>query len=192
MSVLDQMEQRISQLERRVKRMLEVGLVVEADYTEQVKLRVEISDRITDWIPWLTVRAGGDRSWWPPEVGEQVMVLAPNGDAVAAVALAGLYSSAAAAPAASVDVRRTVMGDGAVIDYDRALHVLTVQIPGDVIVQSQGDVAVTAAGVATVDAPQIRLNGGTGCITQESICHFTGVPHGDGSATVKVGKQASE
>ena len=48
--------------------------------------------------------------------------------------------------------------------------------------------AATAGVEATVDAPLIKHNKGTGVITQESICHFTGNPHGDGSSTVKAGK----
>jgi len=40
----------------------------------------------------------------------------------------------------------------------------------------------------TEDADTIKLNGGTGVITCESICAFTGKPHADGSTTVFAGK----
>ncbi|MCG7499385.1 hypothetical protein MHO82_21190 [Vibrio sp. Of7-15] len=40
----------------------------------------------------------------------------------------------------------------------------------------------------TEDADTIKLNGGTGVITCESICPFTGKPHVDGSTTVFAGK----
>jgi phage baseplate assembly protein V len=64
----------------------------------------------------------------------------------------------------------------------------TATVHGNAELDAGGNVSVVADGEATVDAPQIKMNGGTGCITQESICHFTGTPHGDGSATVKAGK----
>ena len=51
-----------------------------------------------------------------------------------------------------------------------------------------GSLAATAGIEATIDAPLIKHNKGTGVITEESICHFTGNPHGDGSSTVKAGK----
>jgi hypothetical protein len=40
----------------------------------------------------------------------------------------------------------------------------------------------------TEDADTIKLNGGTGVITCQSICPFTGKPHVDGSTTVFAGK----
>lgn len=40
----------------------------------------------------------------------------------------------------------------------------------------------------TQDADTIKLNGGTGVITCQSICPFTGKPHVDGSTTVFAGK----
>ncbi|SCY88261.1 hypothetical protein [Desulfoluna spongiiphila] len=47
---------------------------------------------------------------------------------------------------------------------------------------------VKAGSEATVDAPLIKLNQGTGVVTGACICHFTGLPHGDVSSTVFAGK----
>jgi phage baseplate assembly protein V len=96
------------------------------------------------------------------------------------VAVAGLYSDAHPAPGDRADLWRKEFADGAVLEYDRAAHRLLIDTPGDV--------AVTAGGEATIDAPMIKCNGGAGVITQESICHFTGNPHADGSTTVTAGK----
>jgi hypothetical protein len=38
------------------------------------------------------------------------------------------------------------------------------------------------------EAQDIRLNQGTGVVTGECICHFTGKPHGDISSQVRAGK----
>ena len=49
------------------------------------------------------------------------------------------------------------------------------------------DQMITAKNI-TQDADTIKLNGGTGVITCQSICPFTGKPHVDGSTTVFAGK----
>lgn len=65
-----------------------------------------------------------------------------------------------------------------------------------IIVNSIGKVDVTAKDDVTVNTDtniiqngeNIKLNGGTGVITCESICPFMGKVHIDGSATVTAGK----
>lgn len=51
-----------------------------------------------------------------------------------------------------------------------------------------GKWSVVAGDEATIDAPIIKLNGGTGVVTGECICHFTGLPHSDVSLCVIAGK----
>jgi len=203
--------QRVADLERRTSRLIQVGVVAEIDPAAQ-RVRVDIGERTSAWLRWTVQRAGSDRTWWPPTEGEQVLVFAPNGDVVAAVAGNSLYQQEHDAPADAGTIRRTVMGDGARFTYDRDAKRLEVELPGDAVAQIAGDAtveiganasvaiagdasvdvggaaALTAGTEATVDAPKIALNKGTGCITQQSICHFTGQPHGDGSKTVKAGK----
>ncbi|MDY0204945.1 MAG: baseplate assembly protein [Desulfovibrio desulfuricans] len=71
------------------------------------------------------------------------------------------------------------------IDPERHIITLTDQ---DARVTAGGKWTIQAGVEATVDAPVIRLNKGTGVVTGECICHFTGKPHGDVSATVMAGK----
>ncbi|PMN68423.1 hypothetical protein [Enterovibrio norvegicus] len=54
--------------------------------------------------------------------------------------------------------------------------------------ETVGKTKATTAKKITEDASIIMMNGGTGVITKECICHFTGLPHGDGSSTVTAGK----
>lgn len=116
---------RITELERRLANQLRVGTVAEADYP-QGRLRVTIGPITTGWLPWLTARAGADRTWWAPEVGEQVMVLAPSGELAQGWVLPAGFSDAAPAPCASADVMRAVFGDGLVVEHDRAAHRTTI------------------------------------------------------------------
>ncbi|WP_462327990.1 phage baseplate assembly protein V [Desulfobaculum sp.] len=182
------MDFRVSDMERRLASLLQVGTVAEADYGA-ARVRVGLGGAVSDWLPWLTLRAGGDRTWWAPEVGEQVMVLAPSGDTSQGVVLGSIFQSAHPAPAASPDVDRHVYGDGAVVEYDRSAHRLRAVVPGDIVgeaaqdvtVQAGGEVNVSAGSAVKVTAPQITLSGNiflNGPMTQ-------GGGSGGGNATLK-------
>lgn len=112
-------EIRIAELERRLSNTVRVGRVASTDYANAL-LRVDLGDVTTDPIRLATQRAGVDRSWWAPDVGEEVLVFSPDGDLAKAVVLGAVYSESGAAPAASADIRRDVFGDGFVIEHDRA------------------------------------------------------------------------
>lgn len=181
------LERRVRDIERRIERLVQVGTVVEVDYPA-MRVKLRIGDRVSGWLRFTTHRAGADRTWWPPTIGEQTMVFAPNGDAVAAVVGNSLYQEDYTAPATEGSIQRTVMEDGSCITYDRVNRKLTINLVGTTEIAIAGDATITVGGTAKLDAPLITLNGGTGCITQESVCHFTGRPHGDGSSTVLAGK----
>ena len=152
-------EFRIVELARRLANVVRPGVVAEVDH-EAGTVRVQYADSaeaLTDWLPWLTQRAGGDAFWWPPAVGEQVLLLAPSGDLANAIVLGSLYSDAHPAPETSPDKHLVRYSDGAEIEYDRAAHRLRAVLPaggaaeitapdgvtitGDVMVT--GDVTIT-------------------------------------------------
>ena len=155
-----------SDLERRVAMLIRYGTVAEADYAA-ARVRVAMGAAVTDWLPWITLRAGNDRTWWAPEVGEQVLLLSPSGDTGQGVVLGSIYQSAHPGPGASPDIDRRAYADGAVIEYDREAHRLHALIPGDAVLEVSRDATVLAGGsiVATatakveITAPQIVLNG---------------------------------
>ena len=144
----------LGELERTRANLLQVGTVAEADYGT-ARVRVLIGGLTSAWLPWLTGRAGGDRSWAAPEVGEQVLVACPDGDPVSGVVVGAIYQQDYAAPADNADVHRTTYSDGAVIEYDRGAHALTATLPsgataslsasGGVTVAADGGVTITAA-----------------------------------------------
>jgi phage baseplate assembly protein V len=112
-------EIRIAELERRVSNIVRIGRVAETDYANAL-LRVDLGDVITDPIRLAGQRAGTDRSWWAPDLDEEVLVFSPDGDLAKAVVLGAIYSVSGTAPADSADVRRDAFGDGFVIEHDRS------------------------------------------------------------------------
>lgn len=159
------MERRLRELERRVLRLVQVGTVVDADYPGR-RVLVQVGERESQWLRWTVHRAGADRSWWPPRIGEQVLVLAPNGEVLAAVVGDSLYQQDYDAPADDPEIRRTSYGNGTVVELDKNSNLLKVTHPGDVQVQAEGsvsmsaggDISIVAAGDVTIQGATVRLN----------------------------------
>lgn len=144
---------RLSELERRVSNMIRLATVDSVDHA-QARCRVTVGDVKTALLPWLTQRAGADRTWWAPTVGEQVLLLAPSGELACAVVLPAAYQTAHTPPSNDGNVHRVEYEDGTFIQYDRAAHKLTVDCVGDI--------EVTAAGKITADAGEsIEATAGT-------------------------------
>lgn len=119
----------LTELGRRLANVVRPGTVGEVDGAA-ARVRVRYGETVLSaWLPWVTARAGADRSWWAPEVGEQVLILAPSGDLGAGVVLTGVYQRGYPAPEQSPDKHATHYRDGAVIEYDRAAHRLRAVLP---------------------------------------------------------------
>lgn len=151
---------RITELERQMANLITIGRLTEVDY-EKARCRVQIGEIETDFSLWVVARAGGDRTWEPLEVGEQVVVFSPNGDPEQAIVGGSLYQYAAPAPGASADVTRTKFQDGAVIEYDRSSSKYSINIPsGGEFSVSVGSTTfiITEAGYSG-QTPTIRFEG---------------------------------
>lgn len=160
---------------RRHGNLLRVGRVAETDYPKGL-IRVAIQEDeetgeaqlLTDWIPWLTQRAGKDRFWWAPEIGEAVVIMAPSGEISQGFAMPGAFSTDYPQIEERETIQKTQFEDGSMIQYDREAHEYTIDLrasEGRIIVLVQeaqiealGDVNVNAQGDVTVTASSINLN----------------------------------
>ena len=201
------------ELERRLANLIRVATIESVD-TAAATCRVRIGELVTGDLPWLTARAGDTRSWSAPDVGEQVLVVSPFGDLAQGIVLPSLYQAAHPAPESSADIKAIHYKYGTVVAYDEVNHKLTVDLPdaaSDVEIKSAGTVHITTTGDTfikaenanveavqnikvkagadvIVDGTNILLNSGDGVVTKAHICALTGMPHSDGSATVKAGQ----
>ncbi|UVW83359.1 phage baseplate assembly protein V [Wolbachia endosymbiont of Aedes albopictus] len=115
----------IAELNRRLANIIRIGLVKEVDY-EKARVRVKVGEFITDWLPWVTARAGEDRSWFSPDIDEQVMVLSPFGELSLGVVLAGIYQQKYTAPESKKEVSSLTFQDGTKLSYDKNKHHLEI------------------------------------------------------------------
>ncbi len=146
------------ELARRLANVVRSGTVAELD-AEGYRIRVcyDVDEAgapvLTAPIPWVVARAGDDRNWWAPDIGEQVVLLAPSGELNQALALPALYSDAHAAPASDPDKRVTRHADGALFEYDRENHVYRIALPAGSAVRISAGTIVLSGASETVTIP---------------------------------------
>ncbi|MGH7914720.1 MAG: phage baseplate assembly protein V [Candidatus Binataceae bacterium] len=138
--------------------MFRVGLVKQQD-PQGARVRVAFPDRdqmLSYWLPILVSKTQNDKSYWVPDIGEQVVCLMDEHDEAGAV-LGAIYSTADTPPAQSADKYHMSFKDGATLEYDRAAHALVVILPSgatmnlsvnraSIAIDSSGDITVHAAG----------------------------------------------
>lgn len=126
--------------DRTIGDLLRVGLVDSVDLAAG-KAVVSFGDQTTPPIDWLMV-VGDTTIWIPPTVGQQVLVLTPEGDVDQAMILNGLPSSAFAP--LFLGLKNAIrFADGAQVTYDPEGEQLDVQTPGKVNVTAPGGVTIT-------------------------------------------------
>lgn len=190
--------QQLADLQRRQANLIRPGKVASVDLAA-ARCRVTIGDLLTAPLPFLTMMAGEDRTWHPPEVGEQVLVLSPSGELTAGFVLGGIYTTTYPAQSASGDLAKIKFKDDTKVTYDRALHTLTIDLPtsgstlnitvngnatisatGNALVEAEGNATVSAGNIAKVEAgtrvsltaPEVKVNGSmvvTGDVTAGGI-----------------------
>lgn len=146
-----------AELERRLSNLARLGTIAEADYSKAL-VRVRSDGFTTEWLPWITRRAGGDIDWWAPEVGEQVLVIAPSGLMEDAFVIPALYSNSKPEPEQSPDRHTTRYANGDVVTHDRSDGSWFIQCAGEITVQTGGPVTIIAAGPVLVQAPSVTLD----------------------------------
>lgn len=153
----------LQEIARAIRNLIRTGIVTEVDLVEG-RCRVQTGGNITDWLQWLTQRAGRSRTWWAPSVGEQVLILAVGGELDTAFVLPGIFSDDNPAPSASADALRIAFPDGAVIEYEPATSALTVSGI------KTADVTASESLTATVPVVMVKASSRITLDTPEVVC----------------------
>lgn len=151
------MSQALNDIDRRLANIVRIGTISELDEAN-ARVKVDLGDHTTDWLPWSAAAAGGDRTWTTPDVGEQVTLFAPSGELADAVVGMSIFQDAHPANGNNKKDRRTTYKDGTVIEFDRDASVM------NVIVNPAGQVNVTVGGSKfEMDTSRIKFtsNGST-------------------------------
>jgi len=153
---------------RLITNLIRTGIVSEVDKVNWL-CRVKTGDLETNWINWLTLRAGNTRTWWKPSVGEQVVLLSLGGNLETAFALPAIYSEAFPPPDYSEDGSTTVFKDGGWFQYEPESGQLLIRNIKSVLIEASDKIELNTAHFV-VNADQTRLNSPT-VITGDTAIH---------------------
>lgn len=104
----------------------------------------------TPAIRWLAMRAGKTRIWSPPSVGEQVLLLSPDGQVGNAVAVAGLVQDAFP-PLANNLIETIEFEDGARLTYDAQAGALKAILPSGATAEIEAPGGITLRGPIRIE-----------------------------------------
>lgn len=130
--------------------LIRFGAIASVDLAA-ARCTVSAGDLTTGPIRWIEARSGATRSWSPPSVGEQVLLICAEGEIAAGVALRGIACSAFP-PAGNALRELLLFGDGAVLAYDPEAHALEALLPAG------GTARLVAPGGITIEG-DITLTG---------------------------------
>lgn len=151
------MNTQLNEVMRIIANLIRTGTVTDVD-ADKWLCRVKTGDLETNWLNWLTLRAGKSRTWWKPSVGEQVLVLAVGGELTTAFVLPGIYSDACPPPSTSEDAMVTAFPDGGWIEYEPETGRYRVKAGASIIFDAPESIAIKTA-LLDIDADQTVING---------------------------------
>lgn len=142
---------------------------VEAVNPSLARCRIRTGELLTDWLPWLTLAAGGGnqaRHWRVPAIHEECLLLAPGGDLAQAIALPGLFCEDMPPNADSPDIERHDFSATDYWQHDRAAgelifdiaSSLTLKVGDSTLTLMPGGTKLTTPSL-TVDSPQSDFSG---------------------------------
>jgi phage baseplate assembly protein V len=161
------MNAQLTEIMRLITNLIRTGIVSDVD-PEKWLCRVKTGDLETNWINWLTLRAGNTRTWWQPSIGEQVVLLSLGGNLETAFALPAIYSDAFPPPDYSENGSTTVFNDGGWFQYEPDSGQLLIKNIKSVRIEAADGIQLITDQLG-VDASQMLINSETvmnGAVTQ--------------------------
>ncbi|GAB0611513.1 phage baseplate assembly protein V [Escherichia coli] len=141
---------------RLITNLIRTGTVTEVDRDNWL-CRVKTGDLETNWINWLTLRAGTSRTWWKPSVGEQVVLFSLGGNLETAFALPAVYSNQFPPPSDSEDGSVTEYPDGGWFEYEPSTGRWYVRGVKSMVIEAADNVTFKT-GEFVVEADTTRIN----------------------------------
>lgn len=167
------MNTQLTEIMRLITNLIRTGIVTEVDRDGWL-CRVKTGDLETNWINWLTYRAGKSRTWWCPSPGEQVVLFSLGGNLETAFALPAIYSNACPPPSDSESADVTAYEDGGWFEYDPATGRWIIRGVKTVLIESS-QVISCKTGEFVIEADTTRIN--------SNVILNGDVTHGGGAMT---------
>ncbi len=108
---------------------VEIGTVVGVDISSprRALVRVQLGDRVTNWLPYKSIANKFIKIWIPPCIDEQVTVLLPFAEANGGIAVGSIFNKGCKEPDGANEHNFIVeFEDGTRIVYDTITHDLSI------------------------------------------------------------------
>lgn len=165
-----------AEIRRLINNLIRVGVVVAVDAKKGC--RVQIGNLETDWLNWLTLRAGSTRTMNAPNVGEQVIILAIGGELTTAFVLTGIFSNEYAEPTDSLTADHCAYSDGAIIEYEPATGALKATGIKTATIEASEQINAATKVVVVNASKQIKLTTPTVICSENLTCATLNVTEG--------------
>lgn len=151
----------IQTLKNQVANLIRTGKVTKI-YADEGLVDVEIEKIVKKRMPFLTMRAGEDKTYWMPSVDEQGAVLSPSGNLANAMFLPALNSDKFPVPEDDEKWTTREWKDGAKESYDKDEHEYKFEVQGGRHIKlNRSEVeAKVPTGTWKVDASEAKLEFG--------------------------------
>lgn len=151
-----EMNTQLTEIMRLITNLIRTGTVTEVDQGNWL-CRVKTGELETNWINWLTLRAGNSRTWWKPSVGEQVVLFSLGGNLETAFALPAVYSNQFPPPSNSEDGSVTEYPDGGWFEYEPETGRWYVRGIKSMVIEAADNITLKT-GEFVVEADATRIN----------------------------------
>ncbi|MCF6764839.1 phage baseplate assembly protein V [Thiotrichales bacterium 19S3-7] len=154
--------ERLLELERRLANLIRIGKIKSVD-ERHLRAKVVVGKLESDWLKWLTQRAGDCQSLWSPSQDEQVLILSPCGELNNGIILPALFANNE--PHKNTQLHSIYYKDGTQLSYDYKMHKLTVNCIGEVEIVAADKIIVNANAAQiklkqlAINSPKISVNG---------------------------------
>ncbi|EUD10931.1 phage baseplate assembly protein V [Providencia alcalifaciens] len=165
-----------AEIRRLIRNLIRIGIVT--DVNAKKGCRVQIGSLETDWLNWITLRAGNTRTMNAPSVGEQVLILALGGELTTAFVLTGIFSNENSEPTDSLTADHRTYSDGAIIEYEPATGALIATGIKTANIEASEQVSATTKVIIAKASKQINLTTPTVICSQNLTCATLNVTEG--------------
>lgn len=133
-----------AELHRRLENIIRFGTIKTIHPAKPfTTVTVTIGAITTAKLRFLTLRAGQTKTWDPPTIGEEVMVLSPSGVLEMGVAIAGFNNTDNPSPSDDLNKTIRIFEDGCLLSYDIKTHQLDAVLPEGGTFNVTADVNIT-------------------------------------------------
>lgn len=112
--------------EEAIDKLLCYGTVEEVQ-TKPPRVKVRAGGILTNWLRWFSCFSGECIDWASPSVGEEGMILSPNGDMLNGAFLRGMSNDDNPTPSSDANTKMVKFKNGDIIKHDGNDYIVTIK-----------------------------------------------------------------